>query len=302
MDRKVITVITGSLVTLFSGAIAFAALNSIYRGNFPWLLTGLAALSCSLIGGYVVARMNQTNSTRLGILSGLITGLLALLAASIAGSVASPTSLAGVALVAVWTVGGGLGAYLTWIWSSRKTSKASVSAGFPETRFRIETATERDWSWIVQGQVEIAWARLGPDRQREVSRQTVEECVAQQVAKLRQEEGFPNEAFMAKTDEGTPAGFVWVAKTHNDFTGQLEASLLNQYVAKPYRGQGLGRRLMETAEEWARQQGLLRISLSVGAHNTLAQRLYETLGYQVDMLRMTKKLDTREPELLLTDY
>jgi ribosomal protein S18 acetylase RimI-like enzyme len=183
-----------------------------------------------------------------------------------------------------------------------KTSKKPVPASFAESRFRIETATEGDWPWIVQGQVEIAWARLGSDRQREASRQTVEERVAQQVAELRQEEGFPNEAFIATTDEGTPAGFVWMAKTHNDFTGQLEASLLNQYVAEPYRGQGLGRRLMETAEEWARQQGLPRISLSVGAHNKLARRLYETLGYQVDVLRMTKKLHTQEPELLLTDY
>jgi ribosomal protein S18 acetylase RimI-like enzyme len=183
-----------------------------------------------------------------------------------------------------------------------KTSKKPAPASFPETRFRIETATESDWPWIVQGQVKIAWARLCPDRQREASRQTVEERVAQQVAKLRQEESFPNEAFMAKTDEGTPAGFVWVAKTHNDFTGQLEASLLNQYVAEPYRGQGLGRRLMETAEEWARQQGLPRISLSVGAHNKLAQKLYETLGYQVEMLRMTKELDAQESELRLTDY
>lgn len=216
---KAITVITGSLVALFSGAIAFAVLNRIFRGNFPW-----------------------------------------------------------------------------------KRSRVPVPTSFTENRFQIEKATESDWPWIVQGQVQIAWVRLGPDRQREASRQTVEERVAQQVAKLRQEEGFPNEAFMAKTDDGTPAGFVWVAKTHNDFTGQLEASLLSQYVAEPYRGQGLGRRLMETAEEWACQQGLPRVSLSVGAHNRLAQRLYETLGYQVDMLRMTKKLDTQEPELLLTDY
>jgi ribosomal protein S18 acetylase RimI-like enzyme len=216
---KAITVITGSLVTLFSGAIVFSVLNRIYRGNFPW-----------------------------------------------------------------------------------KTSKKPVPASFAESRFRIEQTTESDWPWIVQGQVEIAWARLGPDRQREASRRIVEERVAQQVAKLRQEEGFPNEAFMAKTEEGTPAGFVWVAKTHNDFTGQLEASLLNQYVAEPYRGRGLGRRLMETAEEWARQQGLPRISLSVGTQNKLARKLYETLGYQVEMLRMTKKLDTQEPEFLLTDY
>jgi ribosomal protein S18 acetylase RimI-like enzyme len=95
---------------------------------------------------------------------------------------------------------------------------------------------------------------------------------------------------------------VWVARTHHDFTGQLEASLLSQYVAEAYRNQGLGRRLMETAEEWARQQGLPRISLSVGTHNQLAQNLYKTLGYQVDILRMTKELGEQEAELLLSDY
>jgi ribosomal protein S18 acetylase RimI-like enzyme len=71
---------------------------------------------------------------------------------------------------------------------------------------------------------------------------------------------------------------------------------LNQYVAEPYRGQGLGRRLLETAEEWACQQGLPRISLSVGAQNTLVQKLYESLGYQVETLRMSKRLIPQEDD------
>jgi ribosomal protein S18 acetylase RimI-like enzyme len=156
--------------------------------------------------------------------------------------------------------------------------------------FHIAPATDDDWPWIVQGEIEIYWVRLGSERQREVGLQAVEERVVQRVADLRKEEGFPNQAFVAKAEEGTPAGFVWVAQTHNDSTGQLEASLLNQYVAEPYRGQGLGRHLMETAEEWARQQGLPQISLSVGVHNAIGQRLYESLGYEVETLRMTKKL------------
>jgi GNAT superfamily N-acetyltransferase len=178
-----------------------------------------------------------------------------------------------------------------------------MSASSKKMQFRIEAATEDDWPWIVQGQVEIFWVRLDPERQREVGQQAVEEHVTQQVARLREERGFPNQAFVARTGDGTPAGFVWVAKTHNDSTGQLEASLLNQYVAEPYRGQGLGHRLMETAEEWARQQGLPRISLFIGVHNTLAQRLYESLGYQAEILRMTKKLSTQGPdESLLSGY
>jgi ribosomal protein S18 acetylase RimI-like enzyme len=169
----------------------------------------------------------------------------------------------------------------------------------PAGVFRIETATEDDWPWIVQGQATIYWVRLKSERQREIGIRTVEQRVAQQVAKLRNEEGFPSQALVAKTKEGTPAGFVWVARTHNDSTGQLEASLLNQYVAEPYRGQGLGRRLMDKAEEWARLQGLARISLSVGVHNAIGQRLYESLGYQVETLRMTKELIPQESDQIL---
>jgi ribosomal protein S18 acetylase RimI-like enzyme len=170
------------------------------------------------------------------------------------------------------------------------------------TQFRVEMAAESDWPWIVCGQVEIVWGRLGPERQREVDRKSVEEHVARQVAKLRIEEGFPNVVLVAKTNDGALAGFAWVARTHNDSTGQLEASLLNQYVAEPYRGRGLGHRLMETAEDWARQQGLPRISLFVGARNTLGQGLYESLGYQVETLRMTKELDVHgDDELCLSN-
>jgi ribosomal protein S18 acetylase RimI-like enzyme len=168
-----------------------------------------------------------------------------------------------------------------------------------EFKFHIEPATDDDWPWIVQAEIEIYWVRLESERQQEVGLQAIEERVAQRVTNLRKEEGFPNQAFVAKAEEGTPAGFVWVARTHNDSTGQLEASLLNQYVAEPYRGQGLGRHLMETAEEWARQQGLPRISLSVGVHNAIGQRLYESLGYEVETLRMTKKLVPQAPDEIL---
>ena len=46
----------------------------------------------------------------------------------------------------------------------------------------------------------------------------------------------------------------------------------------------------KTAEDWARREGLPRISLSVGAQNTIGQRLFQSLGYEVETLRMTKKL------------
>lgn len=53
---------------------------------------------------------------------------------------------------------------------------------------------------------------------------------------------------------------------------------------------------METAEDWAQQQGLPRISLSVGVYNTLGRKLYKSLGYEVETLRMSKKLTLQEDE------
>ena len=173
-----------------------------------------------------------------------------------------------------------------------------MSADSSEIPCSIEPANEDDWAFIVRGQVEIAWARLGPERERGSSRGDIEERVAQRVQDLREDPGFPSQAYVARAKDGTQAGYVWIARTHNDSTGQLEASLLSQYVAAPYRGHGLGSCLMEAAEGWAREMGLPRISLSVGVRNKVGQMVYESLGYQAETLRMSKLLGEEGTDVL----
>ena len=168
---------------------------------------------------------------------------------------------------------------------------------------RIVPAAEDDWPWILQGQIEIAWAKLGAEFRGRDSRQQLEQRVARKVERLRHAAGLSSQVLVAWTPDGTRAGFVWVASSHSATTGQPEASLLNQFVAEPHRGHGLGARLMKAAEDWAREQGLSRISLSVAMHNTTGQRLYRSLGYEIETLRMGKKLiDEPEPEPRLDPY
>ena len=156
--------------------------------------------------------------------------------------------------------------------------------------FRIEAATEDNWLWMMQGMAESIWESLSPECLQEVSQQAVRERLNQQAARIRGPEGFLNQAFIARDEDRQQAGFIWVAKTHSEFTGQPQAFVLDVYVVAPYRGRGLGQRLMETAEEWACQHGLRRVALSVAAHNAPAQSLYEALGYKVETLRMSKEL------------
>lgn len=54
------------------------------------------------------------------------------------------------------------------------------------------------------------------------------------------------------------------------------------YVAESQRGFGIGQRLLSELIRRARTQpGLEQITLTVGQHQTVAKRLYASLGFQV---------------------
>jgi ribosomal protein S18 acetylase RimI-like enzyme len=50
-------------------------------------------------------------------------------------------------------------------------------------------------------------------------------------------------------------------------------------VAREWRGRGVGSALLATAIEWAREQGLHKLSLSVFPHNTAAIAIYRRFGF-----------------------
>lgn len=61
-------------------------------------------------------------------------------------------------------------------------------------------------------------------------------------------------------------------------------------VAGAYRGRGIGRRLMEAAEGWARERGIEEIELNVWERNVGAIAFYEHLGYTAVRRRMVRKV------------
>jgi RimJ/RimL family protein N-acetyltransferase len=50
-------------------------------------------------------------------------------------------------------------------------------------------------------------------------------------------------------------------------------------VARTSRGRGVGSALLQTAVQWAREQGLHKLSLSVFPHNSAAIALYRKFGF-----------------------
>jgi ribosomal protein S18 acetylase RimI-like enzyme len=58
----------------------------------------------------------------------------------------------------------------------------------------------------------------------------------------------------------------------------------------PFRGRGFGRAAMVLAEQEARRGGARRLGLNVFGTNTVARSLYESLGYEITELQMSKEL------------
>ena len=90
-----------------------------------------------------------------------------------------------------------------------------------------------------------------------------------------------NSLFLVAEDDGRIVGQLTLqgGKRRN----VRHAATLGITVGREYRGQGIGRRLMTYAIDWARAGHVLtRIELNVFVRNTNAMRLYESCGFVVE--------------------
>lgn len=103
------------------------------------------------------------------------------------------------------------------------------------------------------------------------------------------EQDHPGAVFVAE-GEGEVVGVVSV-NTRRHFTGSMEAYIGELAVAPHTARTGLGRRLLSTAEDWAREQGVSQMTLETAASNTTARRFYAAAGYREEAIRFTRALD-----------
>ena len=68
-------------------------------------------------------------------------------------------------------------------------------------------------------------------------------------------------------------GSLHIARSQHGF-GEIGMA-----VAREWRGRGVGSALLEAAIEWARNEGLHKLSLGVFAHNARAIALYRKFGF-----------------------
>jgi ribosomal protein S18 acetylase RimI-like enzyme len=92
---------------------------------------------------------------------------------------------------------------------------------------------------------------------------------------------------------GQIAGFVDVRLTHSPDPMHREivyCHIVEIAVSSAHQHSGIGRRLLEAAENWGRRQGAHFASLEYLAANTGAAAFYQRLGYGVAALTAIKRL------------
>ncbi|SRR5579883_122000 len=87
--------------------------------------------------------------------------------------------------------------------------------------------------------------------------------------------GACSDVLVGEDDSGRITGSVMVG--HDGHRGWL------YYVASSprTRGKGIGRQMVQAAEEWLRQRGVVKAQLMVRETNTRVVSFYESLGFEV---------------------
>jgi GNAT superfamily N-acetyltransferase len=88
--------------------------------------------------------------------------------------------------------------------------------------------------------------------------------------------------------DGEPVGELWLAERED--MGQRCFFVYDIHLAEAHRGRGHGKAAMLFAEEEARRRGIDRVALNVFGRNTVARRLYQSLGYEENAVAMSKNL------------
>lgn len=90
-----------------------------------------------------------------------------------------------------------------------------------------------------------------------------------------------DELFAIACEDGRQVGFLWADTKRDYFTGELHGYI--EEVAVASDGRGVGSRLMDFAESWARERGYRYVSLSVRPANERAKAMYARRGYGIDV-------------------
>jgi ribosomal protein S18 acetylase RimI-like enzyme len=91
---------------------------------------------------------------------------------------------------------------------------------------------------------------------------------------------------LASENGETAIGYLWLDVDEN----RKRCFIADIYLHEKFRSQGWGTKTLDLLETRMKAQGITRIGLNVFANNTIAQGLYQKMGYRMSSMIMNKWL------------
>ncbi len=147
---------------------------------------------------------------------------------------------------------------------------------------------KKDMALIRKLTVETGWNSISETDRKELNKKQWSRHMEEVFENFAKQEN--SEIYVAEDENQTFAGYLFVGESTNLMVGKSSGFIYDIYVNEEFRGKGIGKQLIERAENYCRQRGYTRLSLMVSAHNQPALKLYESTGFQKDQIYMDKEI------------
>jgi ribosomal protein S18 acetylase RimI-like enzyme len=149
---------------------------------------------------------------------------------------------------------------------------------------RIRDYTPSDTQFILSLVSRFSEFDLPEWRQREEIDGTNRSSIGQALTHLNPDSAI----FIAEDENGIPAGFVHLQTETDYFRNDKYGYISDLAVDERFEGQGIGRLLLKSAEDWTRAKGYRLLALYVFSGNARARQLYERYGFEQEVIKYVK--------------
>ena len=163
-----------------------------------------------------------------------------------------------------------------------------ITRGNLQTDVTIREAKETDLQLVREYTVETAWRTFSESERKELDREKWTKHILEGFERLSKRE--TDRIFVAENESHAFLGYLWVGEGSNMMTGLKHGYVYDIFVKKEFRKKGIGRILLEKAEDYCREKGYSRILLMVSADNANAIGLYNKIGFKKEQIYMGKAL------------
>lgn len=152
---------------------------------------------------------------------------------------------------------------------------------------RIRPASEADREFVISLMPRLV--EFGPPRWRDAEQMTDTDTrvITESLLNPTRDASI----FIAEDADGRALGLIHLRTTTEHYNREEHGHVEDLIVAPEGEGRGVGRALLEKAEEWARVRGYRWLTLNVFAENVRAREVYKRLGYGEDIVKYVKELD-----------